>query len=79
MSINNNNMKYYNASIYFTYKGSTPNITENELESKIALALEDWLNINDTHVELVDETEDEPCVLTSPDKSSMPSSTDSKE
>ena len=52
-------MKHYNASIYFTYKGANRNITERDLEEKFALATENWLDINDIHVELVDETRKE--------------------
>lgn len=48
-------MKQYNASIYFTYKGSSAYISNIELEQKIQLALQEWLNISDVHVETVDE------------------------
>jgi hypothetical protein len=45
-------MKHYNASIYFTPQRE---LTPSELEQKINLALCEWLNISDVHVELVDE------------------------
>jgi len=45
--------------MYFSYKGNTPNITTQELENKLAIAVGEWLEISDIHVEIVDEVEDE--------------------